>query len=173
MGQPIWSGSRLAFGPLNGGHIRYLPLATLILALACSTQQPSAGTDNHAADEAKIRGLDSAWSKAAADRNVDQAVAVYADDAAMLEPGEPVAIGKTAIRAGWANMLGLPGAVLTFGPDKIDVSGDRAVELGTYALTSNDKAGKPQTTKAKYVVIWGKQPDGSWKVLVDVTTTTQ
>ena len=155
---------------MNGGHIRYLPIAALTLVLACTkeTQPPSP-----AATEATIRGLDSAWAKAAADKNVDQAVAVYADNASMFDPGEPIATGKAAIRAGWASMLGAPGAVLTFGPDKIDVSGDRAVDIGTYSLTSNDKAGKPQTTKAKYVVVWGKQPDGSWKVLDDVTTTTQ
>jgi ketosteroid isomerase-like protein len=26
--------------------------------------------------------------------------------------------------------------------------------------------------KAKYVVVWGKQADGSWKALVDVPNTT-
>lgn len=146
----------------------------LVLIVACTKEsQPSAAADHRAVDEAKIRGLDSAWAKAAADKNVDQAVAVYADNASMFDPGEQIATGKAAIRAGWASMLGAPGASLTFGPDKIDVSGDRAVEVGTYTLTSNDRAGKAQTSKARYLVVWGKQPDGSWKVLDDVTTTTQ
>ncbi len=30
-------------------------------------------------------------------------------------------------------------------------------------MTLNDKKGKPQTVKAKYVVVWGKQLGGSWK----------
>ena len=34
------------------------------------------------------------------------------------------------------------------------------------------KKGKPQTVKAKYVVVWGKQSDGKWKALVDAPTTT-
>lgn len=155
--------------------MRHLPVVVLVFALGCSTQNqqpPAATADTRAADEAKIRGLDSAWTKAAEAKNVDQATAVYADDASMLDPGEPMATGKTAIRAAWTAMLGLPAAHLTFAPEKIDVSGDRAVDIGTYTLTYNDKAGKPQTSKAKYVVVWGKQADGSWKVIVDTSTTT-
>jgi uncharacterized protein (TIGR02246 family) len=157
--------------------MRHLSIPLVVLALACAkeTQSPPAATaaDNRAADEATIRGLDSAWVKASLAKNVDQAVAVYADSASMFAPGEPIATGKAAIRTAWAGLLGGPGAVLTFAPDKIDVSGDRAVDIGTYALTLNDKAGKPQTSKGRYVVVWGKQADGSWKVLVDAPTTTQ
>ena len=149
--------------------MRYLPLAVLALALACSKAAPPSAAN----DEATIRGLDSAWAKAAADKNVDQAIAVYADDATIFDPGEPMATGKTAIRASWTTLLGTPGSTITWGPDKIDVSGDRAVDIGTYTLIANDKAGKPQTTKARYVVVWGRHADGTWKVLVDVTTTTQ
>ena len=45
-----------------------------------------------------------------------------------------------------------------------------AYELGTFELTANDKKGAPQTMKANYVVVWGKQTDGSWKALVDAPT---
>jgi len=37
-------------------------------------------------------------------------------------------------------------------------------------MTTSDKKGKPQTAKAKYVVVWGKQADGTWKALADVRT---
>jgi uncharacterized protein (TIGR02246 family) len=154
--------------------MRHLPLTLLGLVLACARDsQPAAAVDHRAADEATIRGIDSAWVKAAAAKNADQVASYYADDASVMAPGEAIATGKTAIRAAWVNMLGLPGAALTFAPDKVDVSGDRAFDIGTYQLTANDKSGKPQTTKARYVLIWGRQPDGSWKVLVDVSTTTQ
>jgi ketosteroid isomerase-like protein len=54
----------------------------------------------------------------------------------------------------------------------VSVAGTMAYEVGDYQLTMNDKSGKPQTSKGKYVVIWGKQSDGSWKALVDAPTTT-
>jgi ketosteroid isomerase-like protein len=72
-------------------------------------------------------------------------------------------------------MLATPGFSLTFTPTKIEVSraGDLAYEIGDYQMTTNDKKGKPQTVKAKYVTVWGKQPDASWKALADAPTTTQ
>ena len=71
--------------------------------------------------------------------------------------------------------MATPGFALTFTPSKIEVSraSDLAYDLGEYQLTTNDKKGKPQTVKAKYVVVWGKQPGGTWKALVDTATTTQ
>lgn len=134
---------------------------------------PGGQASNHAADEAAIRGLDSAWVKAAVAKNVDQAVSYYAADAVLMTPGAPTATGRDAIRSAFTGMMALPGFALTFAPDKITVGGDLAYEIGSYALTMNDKAGKPQTSNGKYVVVWGKQPDGSWKVVLDAPTTTQ
>jgi uncharacterized protein (TIGR02246 family) len=147
-------------------------LALLGLMLACTRQDP-APADHRASDEATIRGLDSAWGKAMAAKNVEQTVSYYADNASILSPGEPLATGKAAITASWAGTLTQPGSSITFSPTTVDVSGDRAYEIGNYEITAIDKAGKPQTTKAKYVVVRGKQPDGTWKVLVDVSTTTR
>jgi uncharacterized protein (TIGR02246 family) len=137
------------------------------------TGAPAGQAGNHAADEAAIRGLDSAWVKAAVAKNVDQAASYYATDAVLMAPGAPMATGKDAIRAAFAGMMALPGFALTFAPDKITVGADLAYDVGSYALTMNDKAGKPQTSNGKYVVVWGKQPDGSWKVVLDAPTTTQ
>ena len=40
--------------------------------------------------------------------------------------------------------------------------------LGNYEMSFNDPAGKPVNDKGKYVSIWAKQPDGKWKVVVDM-----
>jgi ketosteroid isomerase-like protein len=149
-------------------------LAVVGFAVACTNASQSApAADHSAADEATIRGLDSAWAKAFADKNEAQALSFYADNAVVLAPGAPLAKGTPAIKAAWDGLVAMPGFALTFGPTSIDVSGDRATEIGDYTLTLNDKSGKPQTSKAKYIVIWGKQADGSWKALVDAPTTTQ
>ncbi len=55
---------------------------------------------------------------------------------------------------------------------------DRARSLAfalTFTPTSVTAArsnGKLQTMKGKYVTLWGKQPGGSWKAVVDAPTTT-
>ena len=138
-------------------------------------QTAQTAPDTRAADEAAIRAADADWAKAAEEKDVQQGISAYADDATLLAPGEAAATGKEEIEKAWSAMAGAPGFALTFAPTKVTVSrsGDLAYEIGEYSLTMNDKKGKPQTTKAKYVVVWGKQPDGKWKVLVDAPTTTR
>jgi uncharacterized protein (TIGR02246 family) len=136
------------------------------------SSQPAAQADHRAADEAAIRSLDSAWVKAVAAKNAQQAASYYTDDGVLMAPGQPMASGKDAIVKGWTGLMGLPGFALTFAPDKIVVSGDMAYEIGSYALTANNKAGKPQTSHGKYVVVWSRQADGTWKAALDAPTTT-
>ena len=138
-------------------------------------QTAQTAPDTRAADEAAIRAADADWAKAVETKDEQQGMSAYADDATLLAPGEAAATGKEEIQKAWSAMAGAPGFALTFAPTKVTVSrsGDLAYEIGEYSLTMNDKKGKPQTTKAKYVVVWGKQPDGKWKVLVDAPTTTR
>ena len=58
---------------------------------------------------------------------------------------------------------------LSFATDKVEVarSGDIAYDVGSYALTMSDPEGKPVTQKGRYVVVWKKATDGTWKVAVD------
>ena len=136
--------------------------------------QPAAIPDTRAADESLIRNIDAEWVKTVAGKDAQQSSAYYADDGVLMAPGAPLASGKAEIEKTWAGMLATPGFALSFAPAKVTVSrsGDLAYEVGEYEMTTNDKKGKPQTVKAKYVVVWGKQPDGKWKALVDAPTTT-
>ncbi len=163
-----------------------LPLSVLtlgcVLALgtACSNAAPggagaasaAAPASNPAADEAAIRTLDSAWNKSAADKNADVFATYYAADGVLLAPGDPMAKGHDAIHTAIAGLVAMPGFSLTFAPDQVTAKGDLAYEIGTYKLTLNDKAGKMHASTGKYVVVWARQADGSWKVVIDAPTTT-
>jgi len=146
-----------------------------LFGCAQQTQQPTAPPDTRAVDEAAIRNVDAAWLKAVASKDAAQATSFYADNASLFAPGAPLATGKDAIQKAWTEMMSVPGFSLTFTPSSVTVSkgGDLAYELGDYELTMKDKKGKPQTSRGKYVVVWGKQADGTWKALADVPTTTQ
>ena len=128
-----------------------------------------------AQDEATIRSLDAEWAKAAAAKDPAKMASFYAEDGELLAPGASLASGKEVIEKTWQALMSTPGFALGFAPTKIGVSasGDLAYDLGEYSLTVNDKRGRPQTNHGKYVVVWGKQADGSWKALLDVPTTTQ
>lgn len=142
---------------------------------AANSPSENSKTVSREQDETAIRSLDAEWVKAVAAKDAEKSASFYDEHGTLMAPGTKVAIGTDEIRKTWTAMMATPGFALTFSPTTIHVSqsGDMAYELGTFELTTNDKKGKAQTMKANYVVVWGKQADGSWKALVDAPTTTQ
>ena len=51
---------------------------------------------------------------------------------------------------------------------EVSSTGDLAYSLGLYETTVNDPRGNPLTYRGKYVVVWRKQPNGAWKVVIDI-----
>ena len=135
--------------------------------------QPSVPPDTRAADESAIRTVVADWSKAAASKDAAKTAAFYADNGTLFAPGAPAASGREAVQKTWEALMATPGYALTFASTKVEVarSGDFAYDVGNYELTTNDKKGKPQVAKCKYLVVWQKQPSGDWKALVDSATT--
>ena len=151
---------------------RYCSIAVLtgcylaLLAPGCKQQQP----DTRAADEAAIRQADIAWSKVAEAKQLDSFIGYFLDDAVELGPNEPMAAGKEAIRKMMSDMFAMPGFGIKWQPNKAEAarSGDFGYSLGTYEVTMNDPKGKPMADRGKYVTIWKKQTDGSWKITLDM-----
>ncbi|MGH9498560.1 MAG: YybH family protein [Terriglobales bacterium] len=121
-------------------------------------------------DEDAIRKLDADWSAAAQSKDVEKTIAAYAEDAVFLPSGAPIATGKAQIRDAWSHLLALPGVDLKFSPTKIEVakSRDMAYDVGVYQLKVNDPQGNPTIQIGKYVVVWKKQGDKSWKAVADI-----
>ena len=144
-------------------------LALVLLVSGCGQQGPK---DTRAADESALRDLDAQWSKAAAARDVDASVSYYSDDASLLAPNAPAVGDKQSIHAAWAALLG-PDASLSWQASKVDVarSGDLAYVMGVYQLTTKDARGNFTTDRGKYVEVWKKQADGSWKTVADIFNT--
>jgi uncharacterized protein (TIGR02246 family) len=145
-------------------------LAALSLSLAC---QPQAASDTRAADETTLRNLDADWSRAAGAKDIDKTVSYYSDDALVMPSNSPVLQGKAAARAMWQSMFNMPGFGGGWKATKVDVarSGDLAYITGTYEINETDASGKPKTDKGKYLEVWKKQADGSWKCVADMFNT--
>jgi uncharacterized protein (TIGR02246 family) len=156
-------------------------LASVILIFGCSTgtgdqpkpQAAAQPADTRAADEAAIRAASAAWSQAYVAKDLEKSSAVYTDDAVEMSPKAPAVQGKDAIRKGLVQMFALPGPGLSFQTASVEVarSGDIAYETGSYDFITTDKKGKTNHEKGKYVVIWKKQGDGTWKAAVDMDNT--
>jgi uncharacterized protein (TIGR02246 family) len=105
------------------------------------------------------------WS-AVAKTDAAGALAEYADDAILLGPGAPMVQGKPAITKNLTEVF----RTVSFkdvngGITDITVSGDLGVETGTYSWTVVPSSGSPVPDKGKYIHVWARSSDGSWKVI--------
>lgn len=144
-------------------------LLSVLLALisGCSTQPPR---DTRAEDENVIREMETEGWKTIEAKDLEGVISYFADDALALYSNMPVLKGKDAIREAWRTNFAQPGFAMSGQPLKVEVSraGDLAYVQGTYSQTVNDTAGKPVTDNGKYVVVYKKQPDNKWKLVIDI-----
>src|SRR5687768_5261126 len=145
-------------------------LVLLSFSAACQTE-PAA--DTRAADETILRNIDAEWSRAAGAKDIDKTVFYYSDDALVMPSNSPVLQGKAAARAMWQAMFSMPGFGGGWKATKVEVarSGDLAYVTGTYEINETDASGKQKTDKGKYLEVWKKQADGSWKCVADMFNT--
>lgn len=143
----------------------------MLFAISCNAQS-SSPSGSRATDEAAIRAADAAWSQSVA-KGVDAMLAFYADDAAVLAPNAPMANDAESRRKMLTEFFAIPGFSLSWQAGKVEVarSGDIGYSLGTYQMSMNDSKGQPMSDRGKYVSVWRKQSDGSWKVVVDMFNT--
>jgi uncharacterized protein (TIGR02246 family) len=93
---------------------------------------------------------------------------VYASDARLLPPGEQPLTGSE-IQAYWQGAIdsGVSGAALD--TVSFEEHGDVAVEEGRYEIRVGDEV----VDRGKYVLVHRRQPDGTWKLGVDIWNSSQ
>lgn len=147
-----------------------LVLATMVLA-GCNQAAPV--KVDPSAIEKQIRENEAKWEQAYAAHDAIGLASNYADDAAMANPGSPLATGQDAIRQATTEFAADPNLKVEFEADRVQVaaSGDLAYTRGHYTATSTDpKTKKPVDSAGSYLTVYKKQPDGSWKAVEDFIT---
>jgi uncharacterized protein (TIGR02246 family) len=147
--------------------------ASMLLLMAGCTQAPPPVVDTRDADIKAIKEADAAEARDMAGKAFDKMASYYADDAVLLTPGAPAAVGKEAIQA-MAKTLRDMDLDLKFSSTKVDVakSGDLGYVVGTYTEIATDaKTKRRSMEKGNYVTVYKKQADGAWKIIEDINTT--
>jgi uncharacterized protein (TIGR02246 family) len=142
----------------------YLTIAAVIsVALIMSACHPA---PEQVDDVAVIKRLYEDWKAPWEAGDAAAVAAFYANDAIQMPANEPDVIGKDA----WKVSLQAFFDQFTVKSDasevlEAEVAGDLAFARGTYMITVTPKAGgKPTQYSGKFVHIFKRQPDGSWKI---------
>ena len=137
----------------------------MLLAIGCTDK-----IDINVEIEA-VRKADSDWLQAASDKDIDQLLSFYDNDAMWLLPNEPIIRGKEAIRKRWSQWFEVPGSFITWKPIKVEVSssGDLAYSLGTFDARYKNKDGEIVNFSGEYVAVWKKMNNTQWKLAVDIS----
>lgn len=147
-------------------------IALAFLIAGCTPATPPTPPDTRAADAKAIHDLETAQSQSLATKDVDKATAGYADDASVFMTGMPVVTGKPDIVATFKKMMSDKNFTGSYAASKVVVSksGDLAYTQGSYAMTFTDsKTKKAVAENGKYVTVYMKQADGSWKAVADIS----
>ena len=132
--------------------------------------EPAAGATRSvdaAAEREAVMATDRAFSDSGA-RDLGEAFARFAaPDGAVLGPAPEMTWGRDAIRADFSG--GPPARRLVWGPvlGGVSSTGDLGWTIGEAETRAMDQPGTPAVGKSKYLTIWRKQPDGTWRYVVD------
>ena len=146
---------------------RFVSALTLPAFLGACQLPPA---DQSAPAAEAVLAADIAWAEAFSSGDIDAAVAFVDSSGSILAPNTPIATGPEAVTALMEEFHSTPG--LTFRWKATGTGAARSGELGystgTYELTFTDPKGQPATDRGKYVTVWRKKADGSWKAVLDM-----
>lgn len=140
-----------------------LLLVVPFLAMGCGPGDSDPG----APDASVLLDADRAFAADVAANGADAWAAWFAPDGAMIREGAGEVRGRDAIREAVA-YLDQPGLSLSWAPTRADMaaSGDLGWTTGTWTFRSSPDA--PVEGRGRYVSIWRLQPNGEWKVVMDL-----
>ena len=149
-----------------------------LLATGCSTRDDTTAMPESASGAAAATSADAGDARQAIEAAMTKYVAAvkggdptaiaesYTDDAIVVMPSGPPMKGKAELTKGFADMLAASSVtVLRSSNVERTITGDVAVETGAFEVTMRPKAlGRETTDSGQYMVVWQRQPDGSWRM---------
>ncbi len=92
----------------------------------------------------------------------------YTDDAALLPPETGRIDGREEIQGYWQGRIDAGVRVVALTTKEVDNFGDVANEVGTISATAPGKDGGRVQLTGKYVAVWKRGGDGTWRMHRDI-----
>jgi uncharacterized protein (TIGR02246 family) len=146
--------------------MRFVPL---VLLLAWSAPVAAQENDEDVAQAIAVSAT--AFSRALEAGDAATMAAQYTEDATLIPPSGRLVTGRDAIQQFWT-----PGnpdfKTLRHGltTDRLEVSGDVAIEVGTWSQRGQLRDEEPTESSGRYLVVWRRETDGKWRMQFDSWT---
>lgn len=118
-------------------------------------------------DQGAIGAASDDWFKQAGSGTMAEVAAHYTDDAVLLPPGGETVTGRKAIAEYFGHFPKLE--KLQWKRTEVVGNSDLAYAMGSFSFEmTGPNATKPLVERGKYIEIWRRQADGSWKITRDI-----
>jgi len=144
-------------------------VSLLCMVAGSAVTGPAAAAADPVADaRAAIEAANTRFSEILAHGDSASLGAMYTSDAILFPPGEEMVRGSAAIGQFWkkTHESGVASAKLT--TTDVERSGDIAYETGKVELVIRAEGKPDSSASAKYLVVWKRQDDGTWKLHRDI-----
>jgi len=159
------------------GRMRKLLAVLVLLALMSplvSAQAARSRTRTHKANPgdaatASLLQVDRDFAQTGVAKHIESFMNFIAEDVRFYSAGV-MRTGKLPFRERWAKGFADPNWSITWAPLYAETaqSADVGYTTGSFEIHEKSPDGVPLVRKGSYVTIWRKQPDGSWKVALDI-----
>jgi ketosteroid isomerase-like protein len=149
----------------------WLLLASSVLVVPADRNQ----ADSRKSAETAIQQADRDFCRAVVEKRFELFKTFIAEDAVFHSSGMIVR-GRDAVVKDWSPLFEAGASTsLRWEPRAAEAStsGDLGYTLGDYATEGVDRQGLPVRARGHYVTVWRRQPDGTWRVVVDIGTPPQ
>jgi uncharacterized protein (TIGR02246 family) len=148
---------------------RAMTLSTIAALAILSVASPSlAGPPAADPNRARVEKLGKQFADAFAKGDVAGVASMYAEDGMAFPPDAQIVKGRSSIEAMWKGVKEIGAQSIEFEILDVQTSGVFLVETGIATLHVTGAGPAEATVKVKYVVVWKKQKDGSWKIFRDI-----
>ncbi len=119
--------------------------------------------------EDSLKAADRAFDKSTLERGLDGWMSWFADDA-VLNTQQGVIHGRAAVRAYYSAMFARKEFSIRWQPLHAEASRDGTLgyTVGSAETSFRNEKGEVQSRSGRYLTVWRRQPDGSWKVVSDI-----
>jgi ketosteroid isomerase-like protein len=139
------------------------PFVAIILLIALSIIGCKGKTTEHkSATVEELGQMNRDFAKALVAKDAAAAANLYAKDASLLPPNEPIVNGRANIQKYW--QAGIDAGIVGASVHTIDArsDGDLGYEIGTFELKFKDSTGNISVEKGKYTELLKRDSSGKW-----------